>query len=143
MVFTCPIWCPAECCRFRNEEQCPTVTVDEARALAREASRRGLRLTFKVLGKVNGVELLRWVIKDWCPFFDKATRRCTIHDWKPLACRLFPLVLDPRTGRVYLSEECLWVRQNGPRSLDHFPNEERALKQLLRKLRIRGRVTGG
>jgi Fe-S-cluster containining protein len=49
---------------------------------------------------------------------------------------MYPLVLNLKTGEVYLSEKCLWVRHNGPKPLDYFPTEKEALKKLIIKLRI-------
>jgi hypothetical protein len=104
--------------------------------LEEEASRRGLSLSFKELGEFNGVKIYRWIIKGWCPFFDRSSRRCVIHDRKPLACKMFPLVLDLNTGNIYLSENCIWVRQNGPKPLDDFPDEKGALMRVVRRLRL-------
>ncbi len=136
MPFECPIGCPADCCYFSDEGQTPTVFRDEMLRLEEEASRRGLSLSFKELGEFNGVKIYRWIIKGWCPFFDRSSRRCVIHDRKPLACKMFPLVLDPNTGNIYLSENCIWVRQNGPKPLDDFPNEKGALMRVVRRLRL-------
>jgi Fe-S-cluster containining protein len=134
--FECPIGCPADCCYFSSEEEDPTVFPEEAARLREEAKRRGLSLEFKELGEVNGVKIYRWVIEGWCPFFDKNTRKCSIHEKKPLACRMFPLVLDIKTGNIYLSENCLWVKQNGPRPLDDFPQEKQALLKVIVRLRL-------
>jgi len=49
---------------------------------------------------------------------------------------VYPLVLNLKTGDIYLSEKCLWVRLNGPKPLDHFPAEKEALKNLVIKLRL-------
>lgn len=136
MPFECPIGCPADCCYFSSEEEDPTVFPEEVARLKEEAKRRGLSLEFKELGEVNGVRIYRWVIKGWCPFFDKKTRKCSIHEKKPLACRMFPLVLDVKTGNIYLSENCLWVKQNGPRPLDDFPLEKQALLKVVVRLRL-------
>ncbi|WP_167828120.1 YkgJ family cysteine cluster protein [Thermoproteus tenax] len=136
MPFECPIGCPADCCRFESEEEMPTIFHEEMVRLKEEAERRGLKLSFKRLGEVNGVEIYRWIIDGWCPFFDRKSRKCTIHEKKPLACKMFPLVLDVKTGNVFLSENCLWVRQNGPRPLDDFPAEKKALMKVVVRLRL-------
>lgn len=132
-MFQCPIGCPSDCCHFSREEDMPVVTEDEAATLRREAEKRGIALELKPHGRVNGRTLYRWVIWGWCPFY---RGKCQIHDRKPLACRMYPLVLNATTGEVYLSERCLWVKVNGPRPLDHFPAEREALRRLVIKLRL-------
>lgn len=136
MSFECPVGCPADCCYFESEDQNPTVFYDELIKLREEASRRGLALEFRELGEFNGVRIYRWVLRGWCPFFDKKSRKCTIHDKKPLACKMFPLVLDLKSSNIYLSENCLWVKENGPRPLDDFPREKEALKKVALRLRL-------
>ncbi|MBP1448574.1 MAG: YkgJ family cysteine cluster protein [Thermoproteus sp.] len=136
MPFECPVGCPADCCYFKSEEENPTAFYDEVLRLRREAEKRGLSLEFKELGEINGARIYRWIIRGWCPFFDKISRRCTIHQEKPLACRMFPLVLDVKNGNVYLSENCLWVRENGPHPLDDFPNEKKALSKVVSRLKL-------
>ncbi len=132
-VFGCPIGCPSDCCKFESFEDMPVVLGHELRTLTQEAERLGVRLRFEPYGEYNGVKLYKWVIEGWCPFY---RGRCIIHEKKPLACRMYPLVLNLKTGEVYLSEKCLWVRHNGPKPLDYFPTEKEALKKLIIKLRI-------
>lgn len=136
MPFECPVGCPADCCYFESEDQAPTVFYDEMLRLKEEAAKRGISLSFKELGEFNGVKIYRWVLRGWCPFFDKKSRKCIIHDRKPLACKMFPLVLDLKSGDIYLSENCLWVKQNGPRPLDDFPNEKKALMNVVLRLKL-------
>ena len=133
-MFTCPIGCPAECCKFEDPAEMPVVLEDEIKTLSQEAERRGFKLEFTPIGEHNGVKLYRWIIKGWCPFYKG---RCTIHEKKPLACRMYPLVLNLKTGEIYLSDKCLWVKLNGPKPLDEFPAEKEALKKLIIKLKIR------
>jgi Fe-S-cluster containining protein len=114
----------------------PTVFHEEVLRLKEEASRRGVELSFKELGEFNGVRIYRWIVRGWCPFFDKKSRKCTIHDKKPLACKMFPLILDLNTGNIYLSENCIWVKQNGPRPLDDFPHEKNALMKVVVRLKL-------
>jgi Fe-S-cluster containining protein len=126
------VLCPAECCKFEGLEDMPVVLEDEIDVLTREAGRIGARLQFVPAGEYNGVRLYRWIIRGACPF--NRNGRCTIHEIKPLACKIFPLAVNLKTGDVYLSEKCLWVRLNGPRPLDEFPAEREALKRLLVRL---------
>jgi Fe-S-cluster containining protein len=133
-VFSCPIGCPADCCKFECFEDMPVVLEEEIRTLTREAEKLGVRLKFVPYGEYNGVKLYKWIIEGRCPFYKG---RCTIHEKKPLACRMYPLVLNLKTGEIYLSEKCLWVKQNGPKPLDYFPAEKETLKKLVIKLKIR------
>ncbi len=126
MVFTCPVTCPAECCKFEREEDMPVVLEEEVARLREN----GVELIFKPYAERRGVKLYRWIIEGWCPFYKG---RCTIHQKKPLACKMFPLALG-HGGEVYLSEKCLWVQLNGPKPLDYFPHEKRALEKLASKL---------
>lgn len=128
MPFTCPPGCPADCCYFTRPEESPLVFEDEKRRLEEEARKRGVELTFEEAGSANGTRIYRWVIRGWCPFFDRRSRRCTIHDRKPLACRMFPLILR-RDGAVEVSQACVWVRLNKPSSIEEFPAELEAVKR--------------
>ena len=96
----------------------PVVLEEEIPLLKNEAEKIGVELHFQPYGEYNGIKLYKWVIDGWCPFY---RGKCTIHEKKPLSCRMYPLVLNLKTGEVYLSEKCLWVKINGPKPLDHFP----------------------
>jgi len=106
---------------------------DEKAVLEEEAAKRGIKLSFEEIGVVNGQRIYRWVIDGWCPFFDKRSRKCTIHSKKPLACRMFPLILR-RDGAVEVSQACIWVRLNNPRDLSEFPFEAQALVEAAKRL---------
>lgn len=134
-MFSCPIGCPSDCCRFDSPDDAPVVLEEEIPVLQREAEKIGVKLNFVPYGEYNGVKLYRWVIEGWCPFY---RGKCTIHEKKPLSCRIYPLVLNLKTGEIYLSDRCLWVKINGPKPLDHFPSEKAALKKLVVKLKIHG-----
>ncbi|MGC8994307.1 MAG: YkgJ family cysteine cluster protein [Pyrobaculum sp.] len=133
-MFSCPIGCPSDCCKFESIEEAPVVLEDEIPILTKEAEKIGVKLTFREYGFYNGVKLYKWVIEGWCPFYKG---RCTIHEKKPLACRMYPLVLNLKTGEIYLSDKCLWVKINGPKPIDYFPTEKEALRRLVVKLKIK------
>lgn len=40
-----------------------------------------------------------------CPFFEPSSGQCKIYEARPLACRLFPIEIDPITGETYLEQE--------------------------------------
>lgn len=133
-MFSCPIVCPSDCCKFESIEESPVVLENEIPTLVKEAEKIGVKLTFTEYGSHNGVKLYKWIMEGWCPFYKG---RCTIHEKKPLSCRIYPLVLNLKTGEIYLSDKCLWVKINGPRPIDHFPTEKEALRRLVVKLKIR------
>ncbi|MEZ0319154.1 MAG: YkgJ family cysteine cluster protein [Pyrobaculum sp.] len=135
-MFACPIGCPSDCCKFESVDDMPVVLEEEIPVLKSEAEKIGVELRFQPYGEYNGVKLYKWIIYGWCPFY---RGKCTIHEKKPLSCRMYPLVLNLKTGEVYLSDKCLWVKINGPKPLDYFPHEKEALKKLVVKLRY-GRV---
>jgi len=118
--FTC-LFCE-HCCYFESEHEYPTVYPWEKRRLEKLASEHGLELRFVPLivyveprGKRCIVAMYRWLVPGFCPFFDRATRRCTIHSSKPLACRMYPLILEMPTGGLMVSGKCEWVRKQGMR----------------------------
>jgi len=53
----------------------------------------------------------RWIIKGYCVFYDQSTRSCRIHSEKPLACRIFPLILDLSEFKLMVSLHCNWVKK--------------------------------
>lgn len=112
----------------------PVVLEEEIEILMKEAEKIGAKLQFKPYGEYKGRRLYKWIIEGWCPFYKG---KCTIHQVKPLACRMYPLVLNLNTGEIYLSDKCLWVKLNGPQPLDQFPAEKEALKRLVVKLKIK------
>ncbi len=101
MRFEC-LFCE-KCCYFEEEGEMPVVFEDEVELLS------SLRddLEFVPLGGGR----YRWVIRGYCPFFDRGTKKCTIHDRKPTACRIYPIILMD-DGNIALSEECEWVRRH-------------------------------
>lgn len=133
-MFICPVGCPSDCCKFEKIEEMPIVTEEEVEILQKEAAKRKISLEFTPVGRHNGVTLYRWIIEGWCPFYKN---KCSIHEKKPLSCKIYPLVVNLKTGEIYLSERCLWVKLNGPRDLDYFPVEKENLKKLVVKLKLR------
>ncbi len=114
------------CCYFEEPVEMPTVFPKEKRLLEELAEQRGVSLEFEPLlvfqdgdGRC-AVALYRWVIRGFCPFFDRETRRCTIHESKPLACRMYPLLLEVNTGKLMVSGKCEWVRRMGRRLIDRL-----------------------
>jgi len=132
-VFSCPTVCGSSCCYFERELEGPVVTESERRTLERLASRRGLKLEFTPI-EVRGRTFYRWVIHGHCPFL--TGHLCGIYEKRPLACRMFPLVLNVNTGEVYLSEYCVWVKERLSRgerlTLEQFPEELKALSLVLK-----------
>jgi Fe-S-cluster containining protein len=104
---------------------------------------------YKILAKHMGVKLefnrlesglYKWVIRGYCPFYDSSTRSCRIHGEKPLACRMFPLLLDISENKLMVSSLCSWVKRclervKSTSNLESaalvFPGECEALLELL------------
>ena len=135
-----------ECCYFDNEERGPILFEDELiriKALARD---RGFSIRYREL-TINGVRVYRWLIKGYCPFYDRESRSCTIHQVKPLACKMYPLLYNPNTGEVLISKECRWVadtlNSGEDVGIDNFPDEVKALEDALSRLyRVKVRIAG-
>ena len=105
------------CCFFKEDYEMPTVYPWEKRLLEEEAEKRGLHLEFEPLTVYRdregrcAIAMYRWVIRGYCPFFDRETKKCTIHESKPLACRMYPLLVELPSGKLMLSGKCDWVRR--------------------------------
>jgi Fe-S-cluster containining protein len=103
------------CCFFARADECPVVFPWERRLLEDIGARYGLKLRFEPLevymddsGRC-AVVLYRWVLKGFCPFYRLASSTCTIHDVKPLACRMYPLIVNVDSGEIVVSTKCDWV----------------------------------
>ncbi len=122
------------CCYFGSLDETPTVFTWEKRMLEDLAEEYSVSLSFKpILVFSNNsdntciVALYKWVIQGFCPFYSVWERRCIIHYYKPLACRMYPLILDFSKGRILISRKCLWVSNVHPGKLINlqkvFPEE--------------------
>lgn len=129
--------CGEKCCLFTSIEDMPLVFPWEKRRL--EKHRRDLVFKPYVVYVVNdhtyAVVLYKWIINGVCPFL-RGEGKCSIHDEKPLSCRMYPLLVgwDDKTLRV--SGACPWIAEN----LDYikrsdpsnvFPGEFRAAVEVL------------
>ncbi|KSW12358.1 hypothetical protein CF15_06360 [Pyrodictium occultum] len=143
-VFKC-LFCE-HCCYFSEEYEMPVVYPWEKRRLEEIASVLGAKLSFKPLQVYMddegncAVALYRWVIRGFCPFFDRATKRCRIHEDKPLACKMYPILLEMPSGNLLVSGKCDWVKKQGPQLMERlaarpndiprvFPSEFEAAKK--------------
>ena len=132
-----------ECCYFEEEYEMPTVFPYERRFLEELAEREGVSVEFKPLLVFRDgegrcvVALYRWIIRGYCPFLDRDSARCRIHNVKPLSCRMYPLVIEIPTGKLMVSFKCKWVAERGRRFAERlsrrpeliaevFPEEFRA-----------------
>lgn len=137
------------CCYFGSSIEYPTVYPWEKRRLERLASQHRVEAIFEPAMVYSGVDgecyvaLYRWVIEGYCPFFDRETKRCRIHSEKPLACRMYPLIVEMPSGRLMVSGKCDWVREQGIRLVKMlearphliprvFPDEYAAAKEAFR-----------
>ncbi len=131
----------SHCCFFTGEHDYPVVLEGEVRVLEEEAKRRGVSLSFIKIA--NGFYL--WAIEGFCPFYDFASSSCTIHEKKPLSCRMFPLLLNIAMGTLNVSMMCDWVYINREKVFkgdvrETFPDEVGAVSELLSRL-LGSRVT--
>ncbi len=136
-LFTC-LKCD-KCCYFETEDKGPIVFPDEVERLKTLARLKNVELRFRQV-RLEGLEaeVYRWAMNGYCPFYDRARRICEIHPYKPLSCRMYPLLLNVVTKEVVISTECTWVRQMLERgfeiTLESFPNEVNALKEVVKRL---------
>jgi len=108
------------CCYFSSRSEGPTLFPWEKRLLEEVAEKtKGVakRLSFSIVEvfrkeEACAIVLYRLDVSGFCPFFDITTKKCSIHSVKPLACKLFPLLLDLSEGRIAISGKCKWVEEN-------------------------------
>jgi len=98
----------SHCCFFANYIEFPIIFNEEKRVLENLGKRRNLELKFEEIAK----GLWKFVINGFCPFYDIKARRCSVHKHKPLACKMFPLLLNPKSGTIMVSRACEWVVEN-------------------------------
>lgn len=105
-----------DCCIFKEEEEAPLVFYWEKERLEELALKRGSSLSFKEYLAViesNGdrfTYIYKWIIDGKCVFLEG--NRCTIHEEKPISCKMFPIIIEVPGNRMYLSLRCNWVREN-------------------------------
>jgi len=118
-TFTC-LRCD-RCCYFVCEQELPIVFPYEKRFLIEKARELGIsgKISFKPYevyrvneGREYVVVAYKWIIRGYCPFYDKTSRACKIHQVKPLSCRMYPLILNVTHNAIHVSEACCWVRNN-------------------------------
>jgi len=125
-TFTC-IRDGAHCCSFQGGKEPVMVFSWERKYLMKHIN----TLVFKPFyGYSNGVQnivfIYHWIINGKCSFLnDKGL--CTIHEFKPLSCRMFPLILGLSDNTLRVSLACKLVAENpeeykGDPSVV-FPNE--------------------
>jgi Fe-S-cluster containining protein len=107
----------------------PTVFPWEKRLLEELAEEKGIEnVTFKPLLVFRDgegrciVALYRWIINGYCPFLDRSTSRCSIHNMKPLSCKMYPLILEIPTGKLMVSFKCKWVEEHGNALIERLAN---------------------
>ncbi|WP_440059463.1 YkgJ family cysteine cluster protein [Thermogladius sp. 4427co] len=126
------------CCFFEGAIDSPVVMPFEADVLKLIAQRLGVSgLEFKP--EPSG--FYRWVMRGYCPFYDRGSRACRIHRDKPFACRMYPLIVNLDTLELSVSLKCDWVREyfeevsKAGDVVDRvFPDEYRALNELFKIL---------
>ncbi len=108
----------SDCCIFSSASDCPRVFPWERRFLEERACELGLakpvfepEIVFLDRGaSVYVVLLYRWVIRGRCLF--NRDGRCIIHGEHPLACRMYPLIINYSDRTLRVSLQCRWVKEN-------------------------------
>jgi len=96
------------CCYFSSLFECPVVFEDEKERLERLGRKLNVKVRFEEVQ--DGV--WKFVIDGFCGFYDREAKICRIHEVKPLACKMFPLILDPKNKLILVSRACKWVNEN-------------------------------
>lgn len=126
----------SHCCYFKSESETPVLLPHEV-ALLKVLAKK-FHISEKLVFKKLDTGFYRWLIKEYCPFYDPASKSCIIHHDKPLACRMFPLIVNLTTMELSVSKICTWVNHNNellargvenPSSL--FPDEMSGVHELL------------
>ena len=127
------------CCFFTTPNDYPILLKEETERLTELARKYGVKVRFKSLNN----KFYLWVIDGFCPFYDIKNRRCRIHEDKPLSCKMFPLLLNIRTGEVSVSLMCDWVIKNFERIRSSndvfkiFPQEMKAILRLFELISLK------
>jgi Fe-S-cluster containining protein len=96
------------CCFFSEEKESPVLLWHEVLYLSKLGELMSLKLNFKNLGQ----GFYRLVFDGFCPFYDVGNRACRIQKEKPLACRMFPLLINISSLELTVSLICPWIREN-------------------------------
>ncbi|MCD6340656.1 MAG: YkgJ family cysteine cluster protein [Desulfurococcales archaeon] len=126
------------CCFFSTPVDYPIVLEGEVDTLKKLALERNITLNFRRITD----QFYLWIIEGFCPFYDIANRRCSIHENKPFSCKMFPLLLNIRTGEVSVSFACDWVINHISELINErnniaeiFPDEFKAVVNLFKKIK--------
>ncbi len=103
------------CCFFRNYEEMPVVFPWEKKRLEKFKGLINRDLVFKPYiiyssGNQHIVVLYKWIINGLCPFLKN--NKCSIHEYKPLACKMYPLLVGWDDNTLRVSLECPWIKNN-------------------------------
>ena len=79
--------------------------------------------------KQGSINVLR-NIDGHCVFLDPETNRCKIYKYRPIGCRLYPLVYDASRNRVVIDTECPKAREL---SREYIKIYEVLIKYLLKR----------
>ncbi len=62
-------------------------------------------------GNLNIIVLYRWIIKNKCIFLTN-DNKCKIHGEKPLACKIYPLIINLDDNTLRVSYVCKFISSN-------------------------------
>ncbi|MEM4732509.1 MAG: YkgJ family cysteine cluster protein [Desulfurococcaceae archaeon] len=131
----------SNCCYFSRTEESPMILPYEVAVLKLLAKK--LNVPERLVFEKTESGFYRWVITGYCPFYEPNERLCRIHFDKPLACRMYPFLVNLSTMELSLSKLCKWVNRNpgltiraeNLENLEYiFPNEMKAVYELLEVL---------
>ncbi|MBE9390603.1 YkgJ family cysteine cluster protein [Fervidicoccus fontis] len=110
--FNC-LLCGAVCCTFKSKEESPLVFPWEKRRLERlnKSSMFEPYIIYKINNEEIGVLMYRWKIEGRCLFLNREGR-CTIHNSKPLSCKMFPLIIGLDDFTLRVSADCEVVKNH-------------------------------
>ncbi|RLG81569.1 MAG: YkgJ family cysteine cluster protein [Thermoprotei archaeon] len=108
--FKC-LLCGSSCCSFREEAEMPTLFPWEKRRLEKllENPKFKPHLAYRIASNRYAVLLYRWIIEGRCPFL-RHDNRCSIHAEKPLACKMYPLIVGIDDNTLRVSSSCKFVK---------------------------------
>jgi len=114
-----------QCCILEANEVLIHIFPDEFREICRRLNiprEEGMGLfVFSVAVDPELLVRLRpKVVKGACVFYDRATSKCTIHEFKPLFCRLYPLYY----GGVIWHYRCKGWGERGIRFTEEYVREQ-------------------
>gem|GEM_PF-256297 len=133
MPFTC-IRC-GKCC---TETEMLLLEED----IARLESLGHNRSEFSLIRRDGLVQLKN--VNGHCYFFDPATRRCKVYEWRPLGCRFYPIIYSITEDKCVPDKDCPMSHTVSPEEIKRAcPHLRKLVKQLIAEAHIRKLLFSG